>query len=334
MVRTCLAAVVLIALTGCARVTTVSHQTVPAELRRAPQPAMQRQVRNAVDAGEGDAVVRDLRRRLVANPDDVKARLELTQRYQDQGFPELAVEHLRLAIARAPHLSELHLRLAKALHASGEDPAAVEALIKFCNVDPQPPAELLSLLGIYEDNLGRSAAAEQHHRRAVELAPKRDVFHNNLGYNLLLQDRPAEAAVEFRRAVELNPRSEIARNNLGTALARSPGGDTREALLQWQAAGGPAAAHNNLATVFIEQQRYAEARKEIETALGYSKEHTAALSNLALVSELDGQPAEVAARPRDSKWHRFSAGVRKALGARPDAAASPSTPDSDLAAKH
>ena len=319
MVRCCLPAIALIVFTGCARVTTVSHQPVPAELRRPPRTAMERQVLNAVDAGEGDANVRDLRRRLVANPDDIKVRMDLARNYQDQGFPELAVEHLRLAVARAPHLSELHLRLAKALHATGDDDAAIDALVKFCNQEPLPPAELLSLLGIYEDNVGRSAAAEQHHRRAVELAPKRDVFHNNLGYNLLLQDRPVDAAAEFRRAVELNPRSEIARNNLGTALARSPGGDTREALLQWQAAGGPAAAHNNLASVFLEQHRYAEARKEIETALGYSKDHPAALANLALVSELDGQPAAVAMKSRDTAWHRWTARLRGARGAKLDA---------------
>lgn len=302
---------------GCSHQTVVSHQTTPLTpraSRSASQSAMARQIENAVDAGEGDSAVRELRRRLTANPDDVKARLELVAKYEEQGVPELAIEHLRLAVNRSPHLSELQARLAKALHTQGSTAEAAEVLAKFCNWDHSPAAELLSLLGIYQDELGLYTEAETHHRAAVATAPLRDSLHNNLGYNLLLQGKPGEAVAEFRRAIALNPRSEIARNNLGTALALSPEADFKEAVLQWQSVSDPATAHSNLASVLIEQRRFAEAKAELEIALGYSRNHEAALSNLALIGEA-GAPASVQLQPqRPDGWQRFKHGLRKALG--------------------
>lgn len=305
-------AAVVAALTGagCAHVSTVAHHPVPPARSI---PAIERQVRNAVDAGEGDPLVRELRRRLTANPDDVKARLELAARYQRQGFPELAVEHLRFGAARAPHLSELAMRLAQALRAAGDDSAAVETLAAFCRRDSLPPVEIVSLLGILKDELELFGEAEVHHRAAAALAPDSAVMHNNLGYNLLLQEKIKDATLEFRRAVALDPRSEIARNNLGTALALS--GEAKEAVMHWQSISDPATAHSNLASVLMEQQRFADAKKELEIALGYSRGHVAALSNLAILGEANAGPATLRAPDRGSAWRRFTKGVRRALGA-------------------
>ncbi len=298
-------------LSGCAHVTTVSHQPTPAAART-PRPvltAMDRQVRNAVDAGEGDAVVVELRRRLAANPDDIKSRLALAARYQEQGYPDLAVEHLRFGVARAPHLSLLSIRLAKALEASGETGQAVDVLKAFYGRDPLAPAELVSLLGIYLDRMGESAQAETNHRAALALEPANDIFHNNLGYNLLLQEKNDDAVREFRAAVALNSRSEVARNNLGTALAKS--GSLQEAVLQWQSVSGPAAAHSNLASVLLEQKRYPEAKKELELALSFDRNHPAALANLALLGEQQGAASAVTLAPRPTAWQKWTHGLRR-----------------------
>ncbi len=312
-----------LALAGCTQMRTVSHDPVkPPEVRadrRAPvaRPPFERQIENAVDAGEGDPIVSELRRRVTVNPDDVKARLALVDSYNTKGFPELAIEHLRFAVARAPHLSDLSMRLARALHTAGETEGAIDVLTRFMEKDGRAPVELISLLGIYKDDLGMFKEAERLHRTAVELDPSKDAFHNNLGFNLLLQGRAAESVTEFRRAVALNPRSETARNNLGTALATMPGGDLKEAVLQWQSVSGPTAAHSNLAGILIEQKRYSEARSEIETALGYDRMNVAALSNLAL---LNGQGENVAVRviSRPNAWQRLSAGMRRAISGKAD----------------
>jgi Flp pilus assembly protein TadD len=133
--------------------------------------------------------------------------------------------------------------------------------------------------------------------------------HNNLGYNLLQQDRKAEAAAEFRKALQIAPQSQVARNNLGIAVASEP----KEAVLQWQSVSDPATAHNNLAAVLIEQGRYDEARSELKIALGYNKDHAAALGNLLLISDLDGKPMSISNRPVSSRWKRFTSGLKHAV---------------------
>src|ERR1700730_9820568 len=58
--------------------------------------AMAQQIQNAKDAGEGDYVVRSLRQKMAAEPDNLEVRLELIDHYARGGYPELALEHCRL----------------------------------------------------------------------------------------------------------------------------------------------------------------------------------------------------------------------------------------------
>jgi len=122
-----------------------------------------------------------------------------------------------------------------------------------------------------------------------------------------MQGKNDAAAAEFQEALKLNPRSQVARNNLGMALANKPD----QAAVNWQSLGDPAAAHNNMAATLIQQGRYAEARRELDLALGYNRNYSAALNNLKLVSELDGKPASITARPVQSRWGRLKTGLRK-----------------------
>src|SRR5689334_16362809 len=89
-------AVLGLALASCA--------TKTAALRPAPyfSPNPTRQVTNAVDAGDGDLEIADLRREMMSHPDDVEVRLHLAQAYASRGFPDVALEHYRLAAERFP----------------------------------------------------------------------------------------------------------------------------------------------------------------------------------------------------------------------------------------
>jgi len=80
-------------------VQTASH----AAARPAVARVMARQVQNAVDAGEGDLVIRNLRQRLAANAKDMDARVLLARLYFQRGLTDLALEHYRLA--------EAHIRI-------------------------------------------------------------------------------------------------------------------------------------------------------------------------------------------------------------------------------
>ncbi len=300
---------------------------VPAKAGGSPPPVMKRQILNAVDAGDGDVTVRELRRAILEQPERLDLRLQLVQHFEKLGETELVVEHLRLLTERFPANEDLNLRLARSLRRSGARDEALRILRNLTARQSVHSPAVWSLTGILLDELNRPMEGEAEHRRALELAHEDvDVYENNLGFNLLEQGRRDEAVTLFEAALQRRPRSEVARNNLGAALASRKEGeiDTSTILAHWKSVIDPASAHNNLAAVLIEQGRYAEARAELEASLKLRFDLPAAWKNLQLVSELDGQPVTIPRamppekrpekRPETAKasgWQKFRHGVRR-----------------------
>ena len=250
-----------------------------------------REVRNAVDAGEGDFEARQLRDQLAAQPRNLEIRLRLAARYEAIGLPELAQEHYRLAAERFPGEAAAQLNLARSLHRAGRTAEAASGLEGFLSAYPEAPAEAYSWAGILRDSLAHHLTAERHHRAALDRSPDASYLRNNLGQNLLLQSRQDDAVREFRAALDRDPANGVARNNLAAALGES---DPQAALaLLAEKDAGEATAHSNLAALLIERGNYKDARRELNLALGYDPMHQAALANLKMVSELDGKPAGV-----------------------------------------
>jgi Flp pilus assembly protein TadD len=227
--------------------------------------------------------------------------MELAGAYILSGFPDMAVEHYRAAASRFPESAEVVIQLAKTLRIMQLPDESKATLEQFIARSADPSPEVLSWLGILQDQAGEYALAEKSYRAALEKQPGSDLLHNNLGYNLLLQGRNQEAAAEFRRALEIAPGSVLARNNLGLALASDP----QDAMLSRQSVDDRASAHNNLAAMLIEKGNYADARRQLELALGYKNDHQAALKNLDIVSELDGGATALSWPLANAFWRRF-----------------------------
>lgn len=271
--------------------------------------AMDRQIVNAANGGEGDYQLRTLRARIEANPSDIAARLEIAERYQQLGFSELALDHARMLIEKTPASEDGYIALAKIQRAEDQPEEAERALVAF-TATHDASARVWAWIGLLRDDMGDWKNGETAHRKAVAMAPDRDDLHNNLGFCLLQQGRKEEAATEFVAALKLNPRSIVARNNLGTSLNTS----AKEAVLHLQSVTDPATAHSNLAAALIDAGRYDEARQELASALSYNRQHSAAMQNLELLAQLDGKPVELKspARPEGkwahlavSAWRRF-----------------------------
>ena len=263
--------------------------------RTAVSTVMTRHIANAVDAGDGDLEIRNLRRRLAADPHDLDARILLARQYTKHGLPDLALEHYRMAAALFPDAYLVALEESKTLRQIGEGGEALKTIDGFLSKHPNANWELLSFKGVLEDERGEAGEAEAAYRAGIALEPASSALHNNLGYNLLSQGHPEQAASEFQRAIEIDPHSAIAHNNLAAVLAAQSRPDSgaahEKALHEWERSGDAASAHNNLAAVLIEQGRYPEARTELEAALKIRRDFPAALSNLELVAERDGNPA-------------------------------------------
>ncbi|MBZ2178666.1 MAG: hypothetical protein ACK58M_21875 [Acidobacteriota bacterium] len=273
-------------------------------------PMMRQQVVNAVNAGDGNLRVRRLRERLAAEPLHVAVRLELAAEYGAMGYPELELEHCRIAVERFPGSTAAVERLAKVLRRAVPAGEAAAVLAGLVAQQAKPSAETLAWAGILLDEAERYREGEAMHRRAIALDGRRDYLHNNLGYNLLLQERYADAAGAFRRALALNSTSAIARNNLGRTLMRlSPA----EAKAQFERAGDAAVAQNNVAAALYEQGDVAGARQALEVALAYRRDQPQILENLRLVAAADGQPIVLPPR-RPGVWQSVSHALKVAFG--------------------
>src|ERR1039458_6210754 len=223
---------------SCVHQTQVSRAHAPTS---APISNWDRQVRNAVDAGDGDYPLRALRQKVAAEPDNVAVRLELAKAYGERGYHEVSLEISRLAVARFPQSGDAQLALVHDLRDVNRRSEAIASLESFLKAHPESGAQYYSWLGILRDESGLWPLGEPAHRKAIELAPSLDYLHNNLGSNLLMQKKYADAAGEFREALKRNAPSAVARNSLGLALANLDEPD--QALTNWQSDYGPATAH-------------------------------------------------------------------------------------------
>jgi Flp pilus assembly protein TadD len=263
-------------------------------------------VLNAVDAGEGNPRVRALRQKMAEEPQNIPVRVDLAEEYRKSGYPELELEHLRLAVERFPDSDAAVVALARSLVRVNRASEALMHLQSFLRKQDNPPANVLSWAGIANDELGKYKEGETLHRRAVERAPGRDQLHNNLGYNLMMQGRKGEAAEQFRKALELNPASETARNNLGLALGDQPAA----AITQFRQTSDLAVAHNNLAAYLYEKGDLAGARKELELALEYRKDVPKILENLRKIAAQDGMPIQLPRQEKRTFWQSFARGMK------------------------
>src|SRR4051794_16105424 len=133
-----------------------------------------RQIRNAVDAGEGDYQFRALRERVAAEPENIAVRIELAKAYRERGYPEIALEISRLAAARFPESGDAQLSLVRDLRAVNRRAEAIGGLEGFLKSHSAAGSEYWSWLGILRDESGLWPAGEPAHRKAIEVAPAVD----------------------------------------------------------------------------------------------------------------------------------------------------------------
>ena len=134
-----------------------------------------------------------------------------------QGDCGQALRLISRAIERQPDFAPYHDNLALVCIASGDYPAALEALQTVERLEGVDPLRSFNM-GIALEKLGRQHDAEQAYRLAIRLRPQDSDFHFNLGNLLMSQGRLEEAVAAYRNASTCQPVAEGALNNLGNAL--------------------------------------------------------------------------------------------------------------------
>ncbi len=239
------------------------------------------QAQGAFNPLTDDRRVQLLNARLRLDPQDIAARLDLAAIYERYRLSEEAFDHYSRAMNISPSEAAA-VGLARTARATGQAAEVAPVLAAFLRRSPEA-AEAWNELGMLQDERGDRAAAENAFRQAIAARPHSDRLHNNLGYNLLLQNVLEGAEAQFRHALHLNANFAAARNNLGIALARR--GDVEGARREFLAAGDPASAHNNLAVVLMEMGEYERARAELVKSLQARNYFAAAIENFKIVTE-------------------------------------------------
>jgi Flp pilus assembly protein TadD len=266
-------------------------RSIPTTPDQTLRQTMQQQVTGAFDPLTDDRRVRTLESRLRLHPLAADVRIQLAAIYEGYGLGEEAMDQYSQALKDAsaapgidPALAETAATgVGRCARAAGRHEEAVAVLLTYLNQFPSP--RVWNELGLLYDDAGNLAGGEHALRQAIGSDPGNSVWHNNLGYNLLLQNKLDAAATEFRSALESNPKSATARNNLGVVLARERDLDAAYREFR-QAAPDDATAHNNLAVALIEAGQYKQGREEIVRALAARHYFAPALANFKLVQEL------------------------------------------------
>jgi tetratricopeptide (TPR) repeat protein/4-amino-4-deoxy-L-arabinose transferase-like glycosyltransferase len=117
-----------------------------------------------------------------------------------------AVPHLRRAYEGEPAVPLAGYDLAVALKSSGDLAGAVDA-IRHLQLGQQEDSEVWLRVGRLASQAGAPDAAERFFREAVRMRPDQASARQQLGLNLLLLERWAEAAQQLDEARRLDPRN-------------------------------------------------------------------------------------------------------------------------------
>ncbi len=215
-----------------------------------------------------------------------------------QGSLPIAKLHFSMAVAKDPELIDAYLGLGHTSFREGQLAAAKAAFAKVLEKDAEHVPALLALgtvfrhEGSYEEalthlrrgsalqpdnpllltemaqaceGLGQDAEAEAYYRQVITLTPRVAGAYNNLGFNLLLQEKYPEAVRVLEQGLSLAPDNRRLMNNL--ALAYALHGDARRALQLFEQSLGKAAAYNNLGYLLMVQGFFKDAELALNRAL-------------------------------------------------------------------
>ncbi len=175
-------------------------------------------------------------------PGDVLAWVEQAEEHLAADEHEDALDCFELALAHAPDCVAARVGLARMLREAGETAAALEHIRHAVRIAPHDAAIHFES-ALAHSRGGDTPGAIAAYRRALELKPDWAAACANLGLMYLSQrGDPRCAQRYFERAVALDPSSVAAQANLGHALNEQ--GRTDEALAHYEKliAGHPAEA--------------------------------------------------------------------------------------------
>jgi len=228
----------------------------------------------------------------VMNSGFARTRLEQGERALASKDLDVALAEFQEAVRLDPQLAEGHARLGDVYQERGELRRAADAFQAAARLDPFDFSSFFKLGDIYT-LLEDIASAVRAYARACKLRP--DAFEPR--FKLAMSQQRSgdlqDAVESYREALKLEPRDARAWSNLGAAydvLGRQYDaiGAYKQAL---ECDGQQPLVLVNLATVYLNQERFSSARKTLEAALRLAPEMSAAHERLGYCHWREGQLA-------------------------------------------
>ena len=170
--------------------------------------------------GANEEALTHVRKAERLNPTDGYTRMYVGIYLDKAGHTEEALTKMREAIQLSPRLARAYLNEGLLLEKLGESNQALAAYDKAAELDG-PLHELRFARynsGVLLDQFGRTEEAIRQYRDELKVNPQYPEAYNNLGKDLLAEERLNEAAAQFRTAIRIRPDFAEAHNNLGGVL--------------------------------------------------------------------------------------------------------------------
>jgi tetratricopeptide (TPR) repeat protein len=155
---------------------------------------------------------------LAKTPDDWLLHHHFGRLAMQWGQPDVAVEHLRIAVKSVPWHASIYSNLGNALAAQGQVDEAIAHFQKALKINPDDEIAHYNLANVLA---GRKQVDEAiaHYQKALEIKPDYQVAHFNLANVLAGRGQADEAIAHYRKALEIEPDDAQAHSNLGVVLA-------------------------------------------------------------------------------------------------------------------
>ena len=234
------------------------------------------------------------RRALAQSPDNTGYLSGVGNVQQAAGHPELAAEAFARVVELAPWETDALFSLGQSFAKQGKFEDALRTLREAVARNPESAAAFNDL-GSTLLRIRDFSAAETALREAVRIQPEFASIRMNLADSLLRQNKLREAQEELEEAIRIGGRGETAESAWFSTLLAT--GSAERALKAWNAsfAAQVSGTHNNLGTVFAQQNSPDDAIREYRLAVEGDPQSALAQFNLGMT--LFGRGAKAEAVP-------------------------------------
>ena len=279
--------------------TAVKHFEGAGSLASANPEVLPLMVEAFLGSGQPGKAIQVLESTLVPDQGDSKSWIQLGQAYDRANRPQDAYRSFQKAIEKSPGSDEAYLVLADFAAAHGNRAFARETLHRGIAANPQSLALMLPY-GVQTAMDGDFEGAAQIFRSAQQLAPTSAAPLLALGVTELQAGKWDQAAKEFSAASRIDQNDYRAAFLYAFALSQSTNAATRKSEDDIHAAFTRAIALNPrhagsrvaMAQHLLTEGRTKDARAELEAALHLETNNTAALYQMGLLYQRQGDSAE------------------------------------------